>query len=66
MRIQLNGTPHELSPGASVAELLRGLALASERVAIERNGRLVPRRDYEQVLLSEGDRVEIVTLVGGG
>jgi sulfur carrier protein len=64
--VQVNGTPRELPEPISVAELLCALALARERVAVERNGKLVPRTEHERTRLAEGDRVEIVTLVGGG
>ena len=66
MRIVVNGEEREVAAGTSVAELVRELGLASERVAIERNGRIVRRAEHERTLLAEGDRVEVVTLVGGG
>lgn len=66
MRILVNGTSRELAEGASVAELVRELGLTSERVAVERNGRIVRRAEHGETRLAEGDRVEVVTLVGGG
>jgi sulfur carrier protein len=66
VKIELNGEPRELPAGATVADVVRALHLASEAVAVERNLRLVPRGQYEQTLLAEGDRIEVVTLVGGG
>jgi sulfur carrier protein len=42
------------------------MALAGRRVAVERNGEIVPRSTHAQVVLAEGDRVEIVVAVGGG
>jgi sulfur carrier protein len=66
VKILLNGESREVPDGTSVAELLRRLELAPERVAIERNGRLVRRTEHAAVRLEEADRVEVVTLVGGG
>jgi len=66
VRVEVNGAPRELPAGTSVADLLAALDVASERVAVERNGRIVPRRAHPETVLEEGDRVEVVTLVGGG
>ena len=64
--MSVNGEAREVPAGTTVAELLRVLALESERVAVERNGRLVPRAQHAATALAEGDRLEVVTLVGGG
>lgn len=66
MRVWVNGEPRELPEGASVEDLVRALALAPEQVAVERNQRLVPRSEHARTRLGEGDRIEVVTLVGGG
>ena len=66
MLVQVNGAAQEVPEGTSVAELLRALALVHERVAVERNGQLVRRAEHERTRLAEGDRIELVTLVGGG
>ncbi|MFM9958961.1 MAG: sulfur carrier protein ThiS [Phycisphaerales bacterium] len=66
MRIQLNGKDHELTDDATVRELVVALGLADQPAAVEVNKALVPRRQHEQRRLQEGDRVEVVTLVGGG
>lgn len=66
MRVLVNGTERELAAGATVAGLLAALGLASERVAVERNGQLVPRARHASTALADGDRLEVVTLVGGG
>jgi sulfur carrier protein len=66
LRIQVNGADREVTPGSTVAELVEGLALVAGRVAVERNGDVVPRRRWSEAVLAEGDRVEIVTFVGGG
>lgn len=66
VRILANGQPRELPEGTSLTEFLEGLRLSSSRVAVEHNGSIVPRERYDDVILAGGDRLEVVTLVGGG
>lgn len=66
VRVQANGKPLELPDGARVTDMLRILGLEAKPCAVEVNGRLAPRREHGLLQLAEGDRVEIVTLVGGG
>lgn len=66
MHIEINGEPQEIEPGLTIARLLETLELPRRYVAVERNFELVPRAAHEQCTLQEGDRLEIVTLVGGG
>lgn len=66
MKVLVNGQERELPEGATVADLVRALGLRLEQVAVERNKELVPRAAHELTPLCEGDRVEVVTLVGGG
>jgi len=66
MLVQVNGEGRLLASGTSVAELLEALDLRPDRVAVERNGALVPRREHAETRLCEGDVIEVVTLVGGG
>jgi sulfur carrier protein len=66
MQIILNGKPHALAGPASVAQLLEGLGLAGEMVAVERNLEIVPKAERAQALLREGDQVEILRFMGGG
>ena len=66
MKVQMNGQVHEVAPDATVATLLQQLGLAADRVAVERNRELVPRRRHAQTPLADGDTLEVVTLVGGG
>jgi thiazole synthase len=63
--ITLNGAPHR-SAAATIADLVRELELVPEKIAVERNGEIVPRSTLSQTLLAEGDRLEIVHFVGGG
>jgi sulfur carrier protein len=64
--IQLNGRTHPIAAGHTVADLISGLGLAGKRVAVERNGEIVPRARHADTLLCGGDRIEIVVAVGGG
>ncbi|HYC35693.1 MAG TPA: sulfur carrier protein ThiS [Usitatibacter sp.] len=66
IRITLNGTPRELPAALTIGQLLEDLALAGRRVAIERNGEIVPRSGFAKARLADGDRVEVVMAVGGG
>jgi sulfur carrier protein len=50
----------------TVAQLLEYMALQGKRIAVERNGEIVPRSRFDQPLLEDGDRIEIVVAVGGG
>jgi len=63
--ITLNGAPHR-SSAATIADLVRELELAPTKVAVERNGAIVPRSTLEDAQLAEGDKLEIVHFVGGG
>jgi sulfur carrier protein len=64
--LSVNGQSHTLEPGASLARLLQELDLAGKRVAVEKNGEIVPRSRYPETRLAEGDQLEIVVAVGGG
>ena len=65
--ISVNGSMRAL-PGAraTIAYLVRDMQLEGKRIAIERNGAIVPRTRYAETTLASGDRVEIVGAVGGG
>ncbi|MBU2587486.1 MAG: sulfur carrier protein ThiS [Alphaproteobacteria bacterium] len=63
--ITLNGDPRR-THAATIADLVRELELAPGKVAVERNGEIVPRSTLEDAPLAEGDRLEIVHFVGGG
>lgn len=63
--ITLNGAPHH-SSAATIADLVRELDLAPEKVAVERNGVIVPRSTLAEAPLNAGDVLEIVHFVGGG
>jgi thiamine biosynthesis protein ThiS len=64
--ITVNGERREAPQGATVADLLRELNLATGRVAIERNLQILPRPQWPNTAIEPGDRYEIVHFVGGG
>lgn len=64
--IQLNGQPHPFEPGQTVADLVGALAMTGKRIAVERNGDIVPKARHADTRLEAGDRIEIVVAVGGG
>lgn len=66
MKVTVNGEERDIEPGTTVRELVERLGLGSAPCAVEVNRALVPRREHETALIKEGDRVELVTLVGGG
>jgi sulfur carrier protein len=66
VEITMNGQARQIAENLTVAGLLEELALAGKLVAVEVNLDLVPRQRHAQQQVAAGDRVEIVTLVGGG
>ena len=66
VQIVVNGRPREVCEGATVAGLLGELNLNARYLAVERNLEVVPRARHAECVLNPGDRLEIVTLVGGG
>ena len=66
IKIQVNGESRHCPATFTVAELLNSLEMKPKFVAVEQNEQLVPRAQHADCHLSEGDRIEIVTLVGGG
>ena len=66
MNITLNGATREVPTNTTVIELLQHLGYAGKRVAVERNGDIVPKSQHEKTALNDGDQLEIVVAVGGG
>ncbi len=66
MVITLNGEPFELEQPVSVTDLLARLDIDPRRVAIEHNLTIIRRQTFPEVVVREGDTVEIVNFVGGG
>ncbi|HET8720575.1 MAG TPA: sulfur carrier protein ThiS [Nitrospira sp.] len=66
LQIQVNGLPRDCRSGWTVGDLLRELDIKTERVAVELNLEILDRKDFELRSLKEGDRVEILSFIGGG
>lgn len=66
MKVTVNDDMIDVPERASVRDLLAQLDLDGKPCAVEVNRRLVPKREHESTGLADGDRIEIVTLVGGG
>jgi sulfur carrier protein len=64
--VTVNGASHRFEQPVNVRELLEKLAMAGKKIAVERNGEIVPKGVHHQVLIQNGDRLEIVVAVGGG
>ena len=66
IQVTVNGAAHRFERPVNVRELLEQLAMAGKKVAVERNGEIVPKSVHHEILLQNGDRLEIVVAVGGG
>jgi len=66
MRVTVNGDTVELPEGLTAGELVERIGLADQRIALEVNREIVPRSEYAQTTLHDGDRVEVVRAIGGG
>ena len=66
MQLQINGETVELEPGTTLQSYLEQSPYSLLRIAVERNGEIVPKAQYGQTILSPGDVVEVVSFVGGG
>ena len=66
MNIQLNGQPRDIPANATVTDLLVILGYIGKRVAVEKNGEIVPKSLHGATALRQDDQLEIVVAVGGG
>ncbi len=66
MRLEINGKTAEISDVQTVADLIRARGLKTTLVAVEHNGSIVPRTEFDSRVLTDGDTLEIVHFVGGG
>ena len=64
--IYLNGKPEDIPEGISLAELVRERQYCLDYIAAELNGEIVPNQQYKDTILRSGDKLEIVSFVGGG
>ncbi len=66
LALKINGEARQMAAPCSVLSLLESMALVGKRVAVERNGEIVPKGLHSATMLSDGDVLEIVVAVGGG
>ncbi|WP_199743537.1 sulfur carrier protein ThiS [Caulobacter sp. 602-1] len=66
MRLLLNGEERDVADVVTIADLVGALGLDARKVAVERNLEIAPRSTYADTRLADGDRIEIVTFIGGG
>ena len=66
MKIIFNGEPHNVDDTTTISKILDQFEIDRRQVAVEVNLEIVPRSDLDKYVLQDGDRIEVVTLVGGG
>jgi len=66
IQVTVNGSAHRFEQPLGLAVLLAALELNGRKIAVERNGEIVPKSAHGSTLLQDGDRLEIVAAVGGG
>ena len=66
IHVIVNGKAHRFEQPLEIAALLARLELSGKKIAVERNGEIVPRSAHARTLLADGDQLEIVVAVGGG
>ena len=65
--ITVNGAAYTCrSASQRVSDLVRDLSLEGKRIAVERNGEIVPRSEHAETVLVDGDKIEVVAAIGGG
>ena len=64
--VSINGVARQLDTPVNVATLLEQMQLGGKRIAVECNGEIIPRGQFNQRLLADSDKLEIVVAVGGG
>ena len=65
-KIQLNGKKVVIKSNYSIFDLLKKYKLSNKKIAIEHNGKIVPKVNYKKKLLKDKDKLEVVTFIGGG
>ena len=66
MRVVINGETKEIAKEINLQQLLKNLSLPSERIAVELNKEVVRKKDWENILINNADKIEIIHFVGGG
>ena len=66
MNILLNNKPVRLFDGSTVKKLLENKNIKNKYYAVEINRKIIPKSDHETYIIKDGDRIEIITAIGGG
>ena len=66
IQVTVNGAAQRFEQPLAVSALIEKMALAGKKIAVERNGEIVPRSRHREIFVEDGDRLEIVVAVGGG
>jgi sulfur carrier protein len=66
IHVKVNGAAQRFDAPLNISALLQQLAMAGKKVAVERNGAIVPKSAHAQTVIADGDELEIVVAVGGG
>jgi sulfur carrier protein len=66
IELRINGEPRQFDTAPTVGEIVAALGLTGKRIAVERNGAIVPKSQHEHTRCAAGDAIEIVVAVGGG
>lgn len=66
LHLTINDEPHQCAPHTTIAGLLSALKLDPTEVAVERNLEILPKSTYATTTVQAGDRLEIISLIGGG
>lgn len=66
IHLTINGQSHHFETPTNVTQIIAHLELQGKRIAIERNGEIVPRSQFSEQFLVDGDQLEVVVAVGGG
>ena len=66
IQVMVNGTAHRFERQLDISTLLEALKLVGEKIAVEKNGEIVPKSMHAATSIADGDRLEIVVAVGGG
>lgn len=66
MKLTVNGNEMEFQEGISVQEMLNAMNNQNKMIVIEKNLEIVPKENFTQTILKEGDNIEIISFVGGG
>ncbi len=66
MKVIINGKTKEISDELNLSELLKHFSLPEQRIAIELNKQVVRKKDWGNILINDGDKLEVIHFVGGG